>query len=260
MDLPESAPRVLVVEDEHDVLTLIERTLTERGFRVEAVIDAESALRVLDHTPTDILVLDVGLPDRDGISLTSEVRERGLNVPILLLTGRTSTRDRVAGLESGADDYLTKPFAIEELVARVRALLRRAARYAPPVLSLGGLCLNRDSRELAFGIERISLTSREAEVLEYLIRHVDEPVERNAIAAAVWGEERAGDDGTNVVEVYMAYLRKKLDTVGAPPILQTLRGVGYMLHHPQPDSLTIGRSGDGDGGGDGRSPRRKRGS
>jgi len=174
------------------------------------------------------MILYVGLPDRGGFALLRELCARGLGAPVLMLTARSDVKDRITGLEAGADDYLGKPFDPDELVARVRALLRRAPDR-PKRLSLGDLTLDPLTREAVRGKRRLALTQREFSLLEFFMRHADCTVTRAAIAREVWRQTPVDVDETNIVDVYVAYLRRKLDTEGEPPMLHTVRGTGYVL-------------------------------
>lgn len=222
--------RILVVEDNADLIALLERVLGDEGYEVCAACDGESGLmRAIDQAP-DLVILDLGLPGRDGIEVAEEMRRRGLTAPVLMLTARGTVADRVNGLDAGADDYLSKPFDAEELVARVRALLRRGALGARgAVLRIDELTLDPLTREARRGGRRLALTQREFAVLEYFVRHPGHVLSRQAIAQQVWKEQAADVEGTNVVDVYVAYLRKKLDGGGDPPLLHTVRGIGYVL-------------------------------
>jgi two-component system response regulator MprA len=228
--------RILVVEDSPDVVSLLERVLGEQGYDVISAGDSETAVARAVHDSPDLVILDLGLPGRDGLEVAGELRRRGLSAPVLMLTARDSVSDRVTGLDAGADDYLAKPFDAEELVARVRALLRRSTlRTRAERLRVGDLSLDPVTREVRRGSRPIALTQREFGLLEYLMRHAARPVSRAAIATHVWKQTVADADTTNIVDVYVAYLRKKLDVGDEPPMLQTVRGVGYVLRAPTLD-------------------------
>lgn len=226
---------ILVVEDSLELVALLRRVFQDHGYEVRAATDGDEGLSsALDEAP-DLVILDVGLPGRDGFEIIRELRRHGFEAPTLMLTARTAVADRVAGLESGADDYLIKPFDTDELIARVRALLRRSRgrrRLAVP-LRVGNVALNPTTREAWRGKRLLALTQREFAVLECLMRNVGRPLTRAAIAEQVWRESPIDVDATNVIDVYVAYLRKKLDAEGEEPLLHTVRGIGYLLQAPQ---------------------------
>jgi heavy metal response regulator len=220
--------RILVVEDERKVASFIRQGLEEEGHAVEVAADGDAALELaLDDHPYDLIVLDVMLPRRDGFKVLKALREQRIGSPVLLLTARDSVHDKVTGLDLGADDYLTKPFAFDEFLARVRALLRRGATARAPVLRLADLTLDPATREVTRGSRRITLTAREYALLEYLLRSAGRILSRPMIAQHVWGVDF--DTETNIIDVYVGYLRRKIDSEGEPPLLHTVRGVGYVL-------------------------------
>jgi two-component system response regulator MprA len=214
---------VLVVEDDAPVRRMLERTLSAEGYAVVAVADGGTALARVEAEAPDAIVLDVAMPGLDGLAVARRLRSRGVATPILMLTARDGVRDRVAGLDAGADDYLVKPFALSELAARVRALLRRV-RPADGRRAHGDLVLDPALRIVQRGGRSIRLTAREADLLELLIRRAGRVVTRRAALAAVWADGRGASD--NVVDRYVAYLRQKL---GDPPVIHTVRGSGYVL-------------------------------
>jgi len=223
-----SDPTLLLVDDEPAVLASLRRRLQLEGFRVDTAVTGLMALEVFDATQHDLVVLDVMLPEMDGFEVASRLRQLS-QVPILMLTARESVTDRVKGLEMGADDYLVKPFAFEELLARVRALLRRARPPAGEatgeVLNFGRVSLDPSSRQVTVQGREISLTPREFDLLAYLLRHPRQVLTREQIFSSVWGYDH---DGTsNLIDVYVRSLRDKLAEQGA--LLQTVRGVGYVL-------------------------------
>ena len=224
----ERTASVLVVEDRAEVRELIARALTGSGYLVHTASDGESGLHAaLDLTP-DLVILDVGLPKQSGFDVARELRRRGFLAPVLMLTAYTSVADRVAGLDAGADDYLAKPFDYRELLARVHALLRRAAlRAGEAVIHVGDLAVDTIAREVTRGGRAISLTQREYALLEYLARNAGRAVTREQIAEHVWKAQL--DPNTNIVDVYVNYLRKKVDAGDATPLLHTVRGTGYVL-------------------------------
>ncbi len=219
---------ILVIEDRREVLDLLQRTLAKHGFVVHTATDGEAGFaQALDLSP-DLVILDIGLPKRSGLSVAKDLRARGFRAPVLMLTARDTVSDKVTGLESGADDYLAKPFDYDELVARVRALLRRATlRQEEVVLKVGDLTLDPIAREVARGGRPVALTQKEFALLEYLMKNAGRPVTREMISENVWKHEF--DPSTNIVDVYINYLRKKLDADGAPALVHTVRGVGYVL-------------------------------
>jgi heavy metal response regulator len=224
--------RILLAEDEQKVASFIERGLEAEHYAIDVVYDGEAALARARDGDYDLVILDVMLPKRDGLSVLKELRARKLTLPVLLLTARDTVADKVAGLDSGADDYLTKPFAFEELVARVRALLRRGAPAASAILQLADLSLNPTTREVTRAGRRIDLTAKEYALLEFFLRRAGQVVSRAVIAHHVWGVDF--DTFTNVIDVYVNYLRKKIDADFVPKLLHTVRGVGYVLKEQAP--------------------------
>jgi two-component system response regulator MprA len=213
--------RVLVVDDDHSLRRMLERSLLAEGFAVQAVADGGAALAAIERSAPDLVVLDVTLPGMDGLAVCRRLRDKGIGLPVLMLTARDAVADRVAGLEVGADDYLVKPFATEELVARLRALMRRGAG-AGQRLSLGDLTLEVDTRELRRGGRLIELTAREAALLELMMRSPRRVVTREQALADVWRDEAS----PGVVDAYVMRLRAKL---GEPQVIRTVRGSGFML-------------------------------
>ncbi len=218
---------ILVVEDEKKVASFIKRGLEAANYSVDVEHDGEMGLSRLLKTDYDLVILDVMLPRVDGLSLMKEIRQRLIEVPVLLLTARVTVADRVMGLDLGADDYLTKPFAFEELLARVRALLRRGAAAVPAVLAIADLRLDPATREVTRSNQRIDLTPKEYALLEFLLRRRDQVLSRAVIAQHVWGVNY--DTFTNVIDVYVNYLRNKIDDGFEPKLIHTVRGVGYVL-------------------------------
>ncbi len=220
--------RVLVVEDERKVANFIRQGLEEEGHTVEVAEDGAEALdRLLASLPYDLVVLDVMLPRRDGFSVLKALRDKQVSTPVLLLTARDAVADKVAGLDLGADDYLTKPFAFDEFLARVRALLRRQAGQAAPALRLEDLTLDPATRGVSRGSRSIGLTTREFALLEYFMRNAGRVLTRPMIAEHVWAVDF--DRESNVIDVYVGYLRRKIDGPGEHPLLHTVRGAGYVL-------------------------------
>jgi len=226
-NLGQAVMRILVVEDEKKTASFIRKALQTEGFAVDVLQDGATALAALPHTPFDVVVLDVMLPAMDGLSVVKHWRERGIQTPILLLTARGELSERVEGLNAGADDYLPKPFALDELVARVRALGRRGLEAQPVVLRAHDLTLNTVTREVRRGDALIELAPREYRLLEFLMRSQGRICGRMAIVEKVWDYDF--DPGTNLVDVYIMRLREKIDADFEPKLLHTVRGVGYTL-------------------------------
>jgi two-component system response regulator MprA len=223
------SPSVLVVDDDPNLLRMLRRGLALAGYEVQAVEDGESALRVLRDSPPDLLVLDVMLPEPfDGLEIARRVRAAGADVPILMLTARDQVADKVAGFASGADDYLAKPFAFEELLARVGALLRRRAPQPPSErLTYADLELDPATREVWRAGQPLELTAREFDLLAFFMRHPRQVLTRDQLFRGVWGSDYLG--GSNIIDANISYLRDKLEAGGRPRLLQTVRGVGYAL-------------------------------
>lgn len=218
---------ILVVEDEKRVRAFIERGLCEEGYSVRSAADGDAAASMLASEAFDLVLLDWMLPGRSGSSLLEEVRARGDTVPVVMLTARDAVADRVAALDKGADDYLVKPFAFEELLARVRAVLRRAAGRADTKLICDDLQLDPLTRRVSRGGREIRLTTREFSLLRFLLEHQNEVVSRARIIEAVW--EHDFETFSNVVEVYIRYLRAKVDALSERKLIHTVRGAGYVL-------------------------------
>ena len=220
--------RILVVEDERKVASFLRQGLQEEGHAVETASDGAEALDlVLDGAGYDLIVLDLMLPRRDGLDVLKSLRQQRIESPVLVLTARDTVADRVAGLDLGADDYLTKPFAFDEFLARVRALLRRSGAPRAPLLTLADLTLDPATRTVTRDKRRIALTTREYALLEYFLRNVGRVLTRPMIAQHVWGLDF--DPESNIIDVYVGYLRRKIDAEGEPRLLHTVRGAGYML-------------------------------
>ncbi|MBM9460269.1 response regulator transcription factor [Nocardioides sp. zg-536] len=227
---PDGTPlRALVVDDEVNIAELVAMALRYEGWVVDtAGSGAEAVASAREHAP-DVVVLDIMLPDMDGMEVLRRIRAGAPHVPVLFLTARDAVEDRVAGLTAGGDDYVTKPFSLEELVARLRALVRRAGtaiEQGRSVLVVGDLVLDEDSREVTRGGEDISLTATEFELLRYLMRNPRRVLSKAQILDRVWNYDFGGQ--ANVVELYISYLRKKIDA-GRAPMIHTMRGVGYVL-------------------------------
>jgi DNA-binding response OmpR family regulator len=223
--------RVLVVEDEDKIAQFLKKGLTEKGYTVEAVKDADSALERYDAGTYDLLILDLLLPgSRDGLELCRELRARGTKSKILMLTARDTVENKIEGLDAGADDYLVKPFSFRELLARLRALLRRTEVEEPGPIEVGGVSYDPDSREVVREGERVRLTAREGALFELLLRRRGKVVSRSEIQARIWDD--SFDLSTNIIDVYINALRKKLDSGDREKLIQTVRGVGYRVRVP----------------------------
>jgi DNA-binding response OmpR family regulator len=220
-------PRVLVIEDESRILRSLEKGLQASGFEVETASTGEEGVRLGTSQSFDCIVLDWMLPGRDGLQVLSDIRKSGQATPVLMLTARDAIEDRVLGLDSGAEDYLVKPFAFAELLARLRVLLRRGRNDRETTLQAGELELDLLRRRVTREGVEITLHHREFEVLEYLVRHKNDTVTREMLGLDVWKEP--GYACTNVIEVYINLLRKKIEVAGRSPRIVTLRGMGYSL-------------------------------
>lgn len=218
--------RFLVVEDEEKVARFVRRALEEESYAVDVVGDGEAAIDQIEVVPYDMIFLDLTLPKKGGLEVLQWLRQKGLKAPVLILTARTAVGDRVKGLDLGADDYLVKPFAIEEFLARVRALLRRGGGTAP-LLQADDLTLDPVTHEVRRAGQKIELTTKEYALLEYFMRNPNRVLTRSMISEHVW--DIHFDTFTNVIDVYVNYLRNKVDRGFKRPLIQTVRGVGYVL-------------------------------
>ncbi|HEY2333889.1 MAG TPA: response regulator transcription factor [Solirubrobacterales bacterium] len=218
--------RVLVVEDDVEIADVLRRSLRQEGYEVRTSADGVDALDVATGFVPDLVVLDLGLPRLDGVEVCRRLRAEG-DVPILMLTARAETEDRVGGLDSGADDYLVKPFERQELLARIRALLRRRPPRGAASLTVADLMLNPDTREVRRGDRELELTNREFELLEYLMRNERLVVSRERLLDDVWGYDPTA--ATNTIDVFISNLRRKLEAGDEPRLLHTKRGAGYVL-------------------------------
>ena len=222
---------VLVVDDERPVREALERALRLEGYDVGLAQDGAEAIRLLADDPADVVVLDILMPNLDGLEVCKRLRSAGDSTPILMLTARDAVGDRVEGLDAGADDYLVKPFALEELLARVRALLRRTAADAvEETLRFGDVSMNHSTREVKRGARTIELTRTEFLLLELFLRNPKRVLTREIIFDRVWGYDFGPD--SNSLEVYIGYLRRKLEAHSEPRLLHTVRGVGYVIKDP----------------------------
>jgi two-component system, OmpR family, response regulator len=223
--------RILVVEDDPKTARFLKQGLEEEGHAVDVALDGEQGGFLGHLNPYDLIILDIQLPKRNGLELATELRREGVEAPILMLTGRDSTPDVVRGLNAGADDYLTKPFDFDELVARVNALTRRRTGGASGVLRFDDLEMDRLKRQVRRGSRLIELSPREFRLLEFFLRHPEEVVTRVQLLDKVW--DMSFDPETNVVDAHISNLRKKLEQ-GGDRLIQTVRGAGYSLRHPEP--------------------------
>jgi heavy metal response regulator len=229
--------RILVVEDEKRIADFLSRGLESAGYAVDHAPDGQTALDFAHHTEYDLVILDLGLPDIDGLQVLEKIRNRKASPPVLILSARDTVDDRVKGLEIGADDYLVKPFAFVEMLARVRALLRRG-QPTPERLQVGDLSLDCIRRRVTRVNEPIELAPKEFSILEYLMRNRGRPLSRTMIVEHVWDMDY--DGLTNIVDVYIRHLRSKLDDPFATKMIQTVRGIGYMLDAPEKSETKTG--------------------
>jgi DNA-binding response OmpR family regulator len=226
MSAPATPAHILIVEDEPEIAGYLRRGLAFEGFSVQVAADGHAAIAAArDRTP-DLVVLDVMLPGIDGLEVARRLRGAS-GVPIIMLTARDAVPDRVAGLDAGADDYLIKPFAFEELLARIRVQLRRQRAEPAAMLRFGPLSIDTGAHEVHIGERRIELTAKEYDLLELFLRHPNHVLTREVIFDRVWGYDFGGE--SNIIEVYVRYLRQKLEAAGEPRLIHTLRGVGYIL-------------------------------
>ncbi|OGO01088.1 MAG: DNA-binding response regulator [Chloroflexi bacterium RBG_13_53_26] len=218
--------RILVVDDDPEIVSFLKRGLAYEGYTIDTAGDGTEALAKAREIEPDLVILDIMMPGLDGIEVSRRLRQAS-EVPILMLTAKATVADRVAGLDSGADDYLVKPFAFDELLARIRALLRRSQPAEGEALRFMDLSLNTSTREVMRGDDIIQLTAQEFDLLELFLRHPRQVLKRDTIYEKVWGYDFGGE--SNVIEVYMRYLRSKLEAGGQPRLIHTVRGVGYVL-------------------------------
>jgi DNA-binding response OmpR family regulator len=223
--------RILIIEDEKELVTLISRALKEESHAVDVSYDGQNGEDLALSESYDLIILDIMLPKKNGLAVLSTLREEGITTPILLLTARDEVSDRVAGLDAGADDYLGKPFAVAELHARVRALLRRQSKNKSPLLSVGNLMMDIVGHDVRIGEKRIELTSREFAILEYLMRNKGKLVTKGMIAEHVWDFEFNSD--YNLIEVYINHLRQKIEQFDGKRLIHTIRKSGYIMREPE---------------------------
>ena len=224
------SPHLLVVEDEVQLLKNLCRGLGEEGFSVLSTASAEAAQRAVENGEFDTIVLDLRLPGKDGLEFLRDLRAAGNHTPVLILTARGSLNERVAGLDSGADDYLTKPFAFPELIARIRALIRRRLNAPQPILRVADLEFDSIKRRVRRAGRDLNLSPKETILLELLMRNAGQTVTRNMIAEVVWGT--GYNDFTNLIEVFVNHLRQKIDDGAGESLIVTIRGVGYSMRRP----------------------------
>jgi two-component system, OmpR family, response regulator PrrA len=223
----QEGPLVLVADDDEAIRIALERALRLEGFAVEVAADGRAALDLVEEHRPEVIVLDVVMPHLSGVRVVSRLRERGIDTPVCILSARDETEDRVAGLEAGADDYVVKPFELEELVARLRALLRRVPSVKTELIRVGDLIVDPSQRSVNRGGRTVELTRREFELLEVLASHRGVVMSRQQLLERVWGYDFEVDG--NVVDVFVGYLRRKLEADGEPRIIHTVRGVGFVL-------------------------------
>ena len=219
--------RILVVEDEVNLNDIIVKKLKLEHYGVDSCFDGKEALDYIFSIEYDVIILDIMLPKLDGFEVLKKIRKQNIKTPVLLLTARDGIEDRVQGLDFGADDYLIKPFAFDELLARIRVLLRRNTNNASNVFTIANLTVNCDSHEVSRDKISIKLSTREFTILEYMIRNKEKVLSREKIEQHIWDYNYEG--GTNVVDVYIRYLRKKIDNNFSPKLIHTIRGIGYIL-------------------------------
>lgn len=219
--------RILIVEDEKDLRDILKKRLVREHYSVDVCGDGEEAMDFISMTSYDGILLDIMLPGKDGFTILKEVRAMGNDTPILLLTARDGVEDRVKGLDLGADDYLIKPFAFEELLARIRVMMRRKPQFITNQLKIADLILDRDTKQVMRGGKEITLSSKEFMVLECLMRNKNIVMSRSQIEQNAWNYDFEG--GSNVIDVYIRYLRKKIDTGFEKKLIHTVRGVGYVM-------------------------------
>ena len=222
--------RILVVDDDTRLCSIVRRGLLEEAYAVDVAYDGEDGEYMAEVNPYDLIVLDIMMPRKDGIQVCRELREKRINTPILMLTAKDAVEDRVRGLDAGADDYMVKPFAFNELLARIRALLRREAMTKSPEIAVGDLVLNTLTRQVRRGDRTIDLTTKEYVILEYFMRHPNAVVTRTTLEEHAWDYDF--DSMSNLVDVYIRRLRRKLDDDDGESLLQTVRGAGYRLRVP----------------------------
>jgi DNA-binding response OmpR family regulator len=221
--------KILIVDDEQSLLDQLKRALEGQRYMVETAMDGEEALDKLFETPFDLIILDIMLPKRDGLSVLREIRKDGMTTPVLMLTARGEIGDKIKGLDLGADDYLPKPFSLDELLARARALFRRSGGQVDSVLQVKDLRLDTVSREVTKGGRPLELTAREFSILEFLLYNKNRAVSRFSLAEHVWGDDFDPFSMSNFMDVHIKNLRRKIGDSGHGTIIRTIRGVGYII-------------------------------
>ena len=225
--MPGSTPTVFLADDEANIVMLLEMELEAEGFTVVTAADGITAMKALREAPPDVALLDWNMPGMTGLDICRRLRETGVFLPVIMITARDEMDDRVAALDAGADDFISKPFNVREVLARVKALMRRSKGFSSDVLQVGDLVLNGAERTSAIQSHPLVLTVREFDLLECFMRHPRQALSRAQLIQHVWGDDYFGDE--NVVDVYVRYLRKKLEATGAERVIQTVRGVGFAL-------------------------------
>jgi DNA-binding response OmpR family regulator len=228
--------RILIVEDNHRLNQSLKMSLIDDGYAVDSAFDGDEGEEMAEMTPYDAIILDIMLPKQDGLQVCRHLRDQHINTPILLLTARDAVEDRVSGLDSGADDYLVKPFALEELRARLRALLRRESGDKSGVLSIGDLSLDPATHYVARAGQPIDLTAKEFSLLEYFMRNPNRVITRSMAESHIWSFDFQST--SNVVDVYVRRLRRKIDDAFEPKLFETIRGAGYRIVNPQHNGHT----------------------
>lgn len=223
--------RILIAEDQKDLNRIITKRLSAEGYSVDSCFDGEEALSYIEMAEYDGIILDIMMPKRDGLSVLHSLRKKGIGTPVLFLTARDAVEDRVLGLDSGADDYLVKPFAFDELIARIRAMTRKSAGNSSNIFSVADLVMDTASHTVTRGGKEIALSVKEFSLLEYLLRNKGHVLSRTMIENNLWNFDYSG--GTNAVDVYIRYLRKKVDDGFEPKLIHTVRGCGYVLKENQ---------------------------
>ena len=223
--------RILIAEDQKDLNRIITKRLSAEGYYVDSCFDGEEALSYIEMAEYDGIILDIMMPKRDGLSVLHSLRKKGIGTPVLFLTARDAVEDRVLGLDSGADDYLVKPFAFDELIARIRAMTRKSAGNSSNIFSVADLVMDTASHTVTRGGKEIALSAKEFSLLEYLLRNKGHVLSRTMIENNLWNFDYSG--GTNAVDVYIRYLRKKVDDGFEPKLIHTVRGCVYVLKENQ---------------------------
>lgn len=225
--------RILIVDDEYSLLKQLQQILERERYIVETAIDGESALDKLFETPFDLIILDIMMPKMDGLTVLEHVRKAGIGTPVLMLTAKGNVEDRIKGLDLGADDYMAKPFSLDELLARMRALLRRSGKQAEPVLQIMDLQLDTVSRKVTKRGKTVELTPREFSILEFLLYNKNRAVSRFSLAEHVWGDNFDPFSMSNFMDVHIKNLRHKIGDTGRGSIIRTIRGIGYIVEDPK---------------------------